>query len=428
LAMALGITRMNRNAHPTISNLRPPTARRGLLRWRANAAPTRTKSAQVTTYGAPICMLARNNWRHLPPARRMAEALASAGRPVEFYFAGRPSDLDEQVAGVTYHCLPLDWRAAGSGAERLRRELAWGARFLRIATRHHVELFYAHNISAVPWVALAAASRHRPWVYQAHEYMTAQDCSSINRIYLELERLLARKASLVLCPEPTRARLMAVEQRLQQMPLVVRNAANVVPVRRNDTLRRWSGATGRLVLYQGGIDATPQMLALVRSVTQWDPGDCLILLGWSSADSRAAIERTASEFGISARVRFHGHVPHEQVWPLVCGADIGLVLYSSANMNERYAAPNKLGEYLMAGLAIVYTRCDGLSDLLGGRSFAREVTEPCASAFATAMQSLTGDTLSMAQRAAREYAESEYAFEVQARPAIAAIERLMDPQ
>lgn len=365
-----------------------------------------------------VCMLARESAFQLPPSRRMAEALVGTGLDVRFYYGASTSAQPELVEGVSYARLYLNWRERVHPLRRAARELVFGWRFIRSAAAIHADLFFAHNIGAIPWIAMAAWFARRPWVYQAHEFITRRDrVSPINRFYLVLEWLLARYASLVICPEPNRARLMEQALRLPTLPTVVRNAMPLTPHVRNDRLRCFlkseGGGKGRIVLYQGGYGLTPIMTALIASVRYWQPDDDLVLIGWSSEQAQRGLKDLVAQHGLSKRVHFHESVPHADLWSLVCGADIGLVLYANTSSNERYAAPNKLGEYLMAGLPVAYTRCEGMDGVLGGQPFAQCVDPVTPEVFAQAIGLLADSSFEARRRLARDFALRSYNYAVQ---------------
>lgn len=380
--------------------------------------------------GRRLAMLLRGNAWHLPPARRLAQAIGACGVEVDFYFTSSGGPTSQSAEGVRYLRIDFDWRRPASRVRRVIREWAWGWTFVRRATCRRYDAFLTHNAGALPWIAIAAAQAASPWIYHAHEY-GGSDARGIARAYGYAERVFARRASLVICPEPHRAALMHRHLRLRETPLVMRNA---MPRRAPDddgslrTFVRERGGQGlRIVLYQGGIALTPEFEALVRSVPLWKRPDDLVLLGWSAPQARLAIERLAGAVGVAHRVHLHDPVPHARLWRLVSGAAIGLVLYGNRNDNERYAAPNKLGEYLMAGLAIVYTPCDGLTSLLDGKGFATKVDGQGPNGFARALDRYSSDEALLAARlGARLYAESEYNFENASSTALARIVHLLN--
>jgi glycosyltransferase involved in cell wall biosynthesis len=70
----------------------------------------------------------------------------------------------------------------------------------------------------------------------------------------------------------------------------------------------------------------------------------------------------AAELGLFEVVEFPGYVIGEELEALKVSADLGLV---PMNPNSKVAVPYKLGEYCLAGLAVVHSLPGEAQDLLG---------------------------------------------------------------
>ena len=375
-------------------------------------------------------MFVRGDVRELPPAVHMAESLAARGHFVDV-FTARPEPSTETLEqGVRYLPIPFDWRQRVSFLRRTLRDWRLGRTFLVVSTEGSYDLYWGHNITSLPWIPWAARRLRVPFVYQAHELVTWRECTPLLKGYYLAERYWVPRADLVVCPEPHRAALFKECHSLQETPMVVRNA---MPLRERTATRglrdflagRGRGA-GRIVVYQGGYGFTKNTRALVEGFATQPTEDDLVFLGWANADQEGALKRFVASRDMEQRVHFHPTVPHEELWPLVCSADVGLVLYGRRTLNEEYAAPNKLGEYLMAGLAVIYTSCPGLDGLLKGRRFASPVEETTPRAFAAALSRYPqGAALEQAKEEARHFAEAEYNFGLEAAAVVARVETLV---
>jgi glycosyltransferase involved in cell wall biosynthesis len=58
------------------------------------------------------------------------------------------------------------------------------------------------------------------------------------------------------------------------------------------------------------------------------------------------------ELGIAERLRFVATVPHDDLLRHTTTADVGVVPFQRTSMNNYLATPNKIFEYLMAGVPI----------------------------------------------------------------------------
>ncbi|MFY9585819.1 MAG: glycosyltransferase, partial [Actinomycetota bacterium] len=104
-----------------------------------------------------------------------------------------------------------------------------------------------------------------------------------------------------------------------------------------------------LLVYAGGYTQNRGLDNLVRAAPLVE-GARLVMIGFGGAEAelRALVDRER----LGDRVLFHEPVAHDQVVSLVAGADIGLAPYLPVGLNNQLAAPNKLFEYLHAGLAV----------------------------------------------------------------------------
>ena len=105
-----------------------------------------------------------------------------------------------------------------------------------------------------------------------------------------------------------------------------------------------------LLLYQGvllpgrGIPKIFQALAKI-------PQAVLLILG--DGEQRNNYENLAKELGIADRVYFYGMVNHDDLINYTASADLGLALIENISFSYYYALPNKLFEYIMAGVPVV---------------------------------------------------------------------------
>ena len=77
----------------------------------------------------------------------------------------------------------------------------------------------------------------------------------------------------------------------------------------------------------------------------------LHLLGHGNLENK--LLEIIKEKEIEGKVFFHRPVPHNQVVSEISKYDLGIVTYLPTNLNNYYCSPNKLYEYIQAGLGIV---------------------------------------------------------------------------
>ena len=298
----------------------------------------------MTRSRAPlIANLTVDDPAHDPRARRVEKAAASRGIP---------------VAGVSVNRRPkppptLPGKNALRSVGRLARTASITLRLLRDARGIRPSVVHAHDLDSLPAGWLLSVRRGARLVYDAHELYTGFDVAP-PRTWLavagRLEGILARRSAAVVTVSPEIATALVRRHRLVTRPLVVLNCppTSEAEVVEHPTLR---------AIYQAA--AGPgRFLADLPDV----PG--------VSIDARVVGATSAP-----ATVTLLPPVAPDEIVASLAPYDIGLVIDRIETDNARFALPNKLFEYMMAGLAVVVPEAPAMQRLVHeegvGRTFAR---------------------------------------------------------
>ncbi|MDQ3930640.1 MAG: glycosyltransferase, partial [Chloroflexota bacterium] len=104
------------------------------------------------------------------------------------------------------------------------------------------------------------------------------------------------------------------------------------------------------VLYQGWMSEGRGLESLVRCAPMLAGEAVEVFIGYG--DYQAVLERMAAEEA-PGRVYFLPAVSHRELLPYCASADVGLIPYQAVDLNNYYSSPNKLFDYIQAGLPIV---------------------------------------------------------------------------
>lgn len=330
--------------------------------------PDRTSGFISRSIGMHLLGTTRTDVRVL----REAAALADAGYAVHVVDTdpdtARPRE--EIFQGIALrHVLPPRWL-------RTRRGKIWTLfkilSMLPVRTRALLDLkvdaYHAHDAETLLACSIAGRLRRKPVVLDAHElpyfepHLLQRPLQRRFHIML-LKRMLPRVAATITVSPP----LVAEMHRRYGGPpaVVVRNVPPYQPAITSDRLRQHLGldAKIRIALYQGGLQQDRALDVLVRAAGTLAPDIVLVLMG--DGPTKPDLEALIQREGLSERVRLLPAMPYRELLTWTASADLGLILYPpSTSPNIRYCLPNKLFEYIMAGLPVLASPLDAVHEIL----------------------------------------------------------------
>jgi glycosyltransferase involved in cell wall biosynthesis len=106
----------------------------------------------------------------------------------------------------------------------------------------------------------------------------------------------------------------------------------------------------KILLYQGVLIAGRGIPTVIKAISQIQ-NVYLLLLGDGEAKNK--FEEIARENEVSDRVIFAGTISQKDLINYTASADIGIALIENISVSYYHALPNKLFEYIMAGLPVL---------------------------------------------------------------------------
>jgi len=80
---------------------------------------------------------------------------------------------------------------------------------------------------------------------------------------------------------------------------------------------------------------------------------CLVCMGGGNEKYKKGLLSLARETGVDHRFFFFGPVPSDRVIHIAAGADLGIAAIANSCLSYYYCSPNKLFEYMNAGLPVI---------------------------------------------------------------------------
>ena len=212
-----------------------------------------------------------------------------------------------------------------------------------------------------------------PYVYDAHDLWLGRPRRGRGRVYFALsqlyhglvERLLIPRAAAALTVSPPIVGHLRRRYRLPVVHLVPNYPVAVGPVERRE-LRDLHGGDAidparPVVLYLGGLMAGRGLGELVDAIGLV-PEVQLVLLGAGAEEGRLLAR--ARDAGASVHVL--SPVAPELVEAYAASADVGVSPIVPSCLNYRYSLPNKLFQYMAAGIPVVASDFRQVRDVVEG--------------------------------------------------------------
>ena len=281
---------------------------------------------------------------------------------------------------------PLVWGYTWLSNKTLSYPIAWVLKYHRTlvildfnfklyrhSQRESFDVFHAHDLNTLIGAYLGARSQHARLVYDSHELYLER-----NRFqpYTVFGKWLRRKVEGFLVQRADRTITVneSIAEKLEktyciQRPVVLMNTPNLNggnPILSEETAIRKTldiGDRRQILLYSGAITFNRGLENVIKALA-FLPEIHFVIMGYGSDVYKEKLMDAAIEKGVSDRFSFFGPVPSDQVIHYAAGADIGIAPIENVCLSYYYCSPNKLFEYLLAGLPVITSNFPELSRII----------------------------------------------------------------
>jgi len=315
-----------------------------------------------------IVMLVISDVRRDPRVQREAKALAASGFPVTIVCPAWSRNPEELKADLGQG-IELRVQSVGSGRYAHVYPYLFGWRLYRAAVAEKAWAYHAHDLDVAVIALAAAAAQEAACVVDHHEWysenVTWRPWTGQFRphpgykrwLYAKAERLALAIASenITVCDS------IGLEMRDRyegpKPLLIVRNIPELQPETNAPAADLGSQlgleAGRKVILYQGGVGPSRNLEPVIRSLAGV-PDAVFVIRGPGAEQHAEAYLEIAAKAGVADRIKCLPAVPSTQVVAEARGACAGLwTLLTNVGLNFKYSLPNKVFEYLAAGLPIL---------------------------------------------------------------------------
>ena len=305
-----------------------------------------------------VTMVVNSDFRYDSRVQKEALALSQAGHDVTVLSLAMTVPNDQSFPGIRVlnpTTEKMAWFPYKPSYLKACRQV------LCALLRENGDIWHGHDLDTLPFAYLAAKLKGGKLVYDSHELWPGYDWPGGGRRlkfarrvlwkgWLRLERMLARQCHLVIAVNESCALEMARSLGIKA-PLVLRNCVD--PVAERDTVG--AGLRERLGLVRG------ETLAVYTGQFQTGRGLENLITAWAGLDNGAhlalvgkgPLEEKLRRMVLLAELKNVHFLPPVKAWELpgfICGATLGVVLIEDVDPCRRFSLPNKLLEYIAAGI------------------------------------------------------------------------------
>lgn len=210
---------------------------------------------------------------------------------------------------------------------------------------HKFDLVLANDLDSLVGASLASMLKHKPLVYDSHEYYTEVPelvgRKFKRRIWLAAERMFVPRAKAAYTVCQSLADIYSVKYNSKFS--VVRNVPHVLP-------KPESVPSAKVVMYQGALNVG-RSIELMISAMQYLPDYELWIAG--SGDVEADLRRQAAAQKQGGKIVFLGRLSPDELRLKTRQAAVGLSIEEDMGLNYHYALPNKVFDYIQARVPVI---------------------------------------------------------------------------
>jgi glycosyltransferase involved in cell wall biosynthesis len=327
------------------------------------------------SYTRKVCMHVLNPYRMDARVIRAATALSDADFAVTVVdTVEQCSQTTEDINGIFVKHVKLTGAFTAARFKRwaVIKALPFVVRSIWLLLRTPADFYHAHDATALPACYIAARLRGKPLIFDAHE-LPLSELDHAHRRWARtlltpfLSHMIARCAGGI-GASPYYEQNLRERYHVSQTSLL-RNVPPYRVVPNKDLLRQHLGLSSdtRIALYQGYLQNGRGLDRLVQAAAFLDPNIVIVMMGKGrgAGDASSQLKALIAREKVAERVKIIPHVPYEELLDWTVSADIGLITYEpDHSLNFQMCLPNKLFEFLMAGVPVLTSPLDAVIDVI----------------------------------------------------------------
>lgn len=262
--------------------------------------------------------------------------------------------------------------------------------FFLIFRKFH--LVHSNDLDTLLAAKAATWLRRKPMVYDSHELFTEVP-ELVNRpktqkIWYRLEKRLTK--NIEFCSTVSQGVAHELKARYNLNCTLIRNLPYRKPFPKEEIINQHP-----TIIYQGALNVGRGLETLMEAMQQLPEYRLLIIGDGPIAND---LRNQAKDLNLGQIVHFYGKLPHEQLHDITRTAQLGLSIERDMGLNYRYALPNKIFDYIQAGIPVLASSLPEMKEIIEGYKIGKTINPNyTAKELATSIENMILDSSSMLQ-------------------------------
>ena len=255
---------------------------------------------------------------------------------------------------------------------------------------HKFDVVLANDLDSLVGASLASILKHKPLVYDSHEYFT--ELPELvgrrfkRRVWLAAERMFLPRAAAAYTVCQSLADIYSVKYNRKFS--VVRNVPYALP-------KPDSVPSAKIIMYQGALNFG-RGIEMMISAMQYLPDYELWIAG--SGTVEADLRQQAAEQEGGGKVVFWGRLAPDELRQRTQQAAVGLSIEEDLGLNYHYALPNKLFDYIQARVPVIVSELPEMQRIIDSYGVGEVLTERTPEGLAALIQKVANQRAAYAAK------------------------------
>lgn len=230
----------------------------------------------------------------------------------------------------------------------------YNVRLMLLLLFKRADILLSNDLDTLLANFLVSRMKGCPLVYDSHEYYTEVpelvSRKRVQNIWRRIERWIFPRLKHVYTVNES---IAAIYRDQYNVPVrVIRNLPETESVQKIMSREELGLPEDRfvLILQGAGINIDRGAEELIEAMVHL-PESFLAIVG--SGDVIEILKSRSRELALADRVVFHPKMPYGEMMQYTLNADLGVTLDKDTNLNYRYSLPNKIFDYMKAGIPVL---------------------------------------------------------------------------